>query len=153
MKNWHEPLLGWPLFAIESVPGSFEIFAFDTEVLGGRAVHIAPRLHFDFALEEVLDAITPQTGVVFITNPNNPTGTAVSTDAIADLLARIAKAGQRFYDPYTGLPMLVNLRRGVMYSVGHDGKDQDADPQQDVVVSIPLNQPAAAVAKPAPKSK
>jgi len=71
----------------------------------------------------------------------------------ADLLARIAKAGQRFYDPYTGLPMLVNLRRGVMYSVGHDGKDQDADPQQDVVVSIPLNQPAVAIAKPASKSK
>ena len=71
----------------------------------------------------------------------------------ADLLARIAKAGQRFYDPYTGLPMLVNLRRGVMYSVGHDGKDQDADPQQDVVVSIPVNQPAAVIAKPASKSK
>jgi hypothetical protein len=71
----------------------------------------------------------------------------------ADLLARIAKAGQRFYDPYTGLPMLVNLKRGVMYSVGHDGKDQDADPQQDVVVSIPVNQSAAAIAKPAPKSK
>ncbi|NOS77275.1 MAG: hypothetical protein HOP35_04965 [Nitrospira sp.] len=71
----------------------------------------------------------------------------------ADLLARIAKAGQRFYDPYTGLPMLVNLRRGVMYSVGHDGKDQDADPQQDVVVSIPLNQPASVIAKPVPKSK
>ncbi|SPP64762.1 hypothetical protein [Nitrospira lenta] len=71
----------------------------------------------------------------------------------ADLLARIAKAGQRFYDPYTGLPMLVNLKRGVMYSVGHDGKDQDADPQQDVVVSIPSNQPAVASAKTAPKSK
>lgn len=71
----------------------------------------------------------------------------------ADLLARIAKAGQRFYDPYTGLPMLVNLRRGVMYSVGHDGKDQDADPQQDVVVSIPLSQPATVIAKPVPKSK
>lgn len=71
----------------------------------------------------------------------------------ADLLARIAKAGQRLYDPYTGLPMLVNLRRGVMYSVGHDGKDQDADPQQDVVVSIPLNQSASTLAKPALKSK
>ena len=71
----------------------------------------------------------------------------------ADLLARIAKAGQRLYDPYTGLPMLVNLRRGVMYSVGHDGKDQDADPQQDVVVSIPLNQSASTLAKPASKSK
>ncbi|HSN05443.1 MAG TPA: hypothetical protein VLS44_10690, partial [Nitrospira sp.] len=56
-----------------------------------------------------------------------------------DLVTRIAKAGQRFYDPYTGIPMLVNLKRGVIYSVGHDGKDQDADPQQDVVVSIPLN--------------
>ncbi len=55
----------------------------------------------------------------------------------ADLLARIAKAGQNFYDPYTGLPMLVNLKKGVMYSVGHDGKDQDADPQSDVVVAIP----------------
>ncbi|MFO0707125.1 MAG: hypothetical protein U0412_09750 [Nitrospira sp.] len=69
----------------------------------------------------------------------------------ADLLARIAKAGQKFYDPYTGLPMLVNLRQGVMYSVGHDGKDQDADPQQDVVVSIPRNSTSSA--KPASKAK
>lgn len=70
-----------------------------------------------------------------------------------DLLARIAKAGQRFYDPYTGLPMLVNLKRGVLYSVGHDGKDQDADPEQDVVVAIPANQPAAVPAKSVSKSK
>lgn len=57
----------------------------------------------------------------------------------ADLLVRIAKAGQNFYDPYTGLPMLVNAKKGLMYSVGHDGKDQDADPQTDVVAAIPLN--------------
>lgn len=74
----------------------------------------------------------------------------------ADLLARIAKAGQNFYDPYTGLPMLVNLKKGVVYSVGHDGKDQDADPQSDVVVRIPVNQAPAAQAKPpagSPKSR
>lgn len=65
----------------------------------------------------------------------------------ADLLARIAKAGRNFYDPYTGLPMLVNLKKGVMYSVGHDGKDQDADPQSDVVVTIPVNQAPAVPAK------
>ncbi|MGA6827276.1 hypothetical protein ACO9S2_06620 [Nitrospira sp. NS4] len=64
-----------------------------------------------------------------------------------DLVTRIAKAGQRFYDPYTGIPMLVNLTRGVIYSVGHDGKDQDADPQQDVVVSIPLNPASSGSAK------
>ena len=57
----------------------------------------------------------------------------------ADLLSRIAKAGQKFYDPYTGLPMLVNLKKRALYSVGHDGKDQDADPQSDVVVAIPAN--------------
>jgi hypothetical protein len=58
----------------------------------------------------------------------------------ADLLARIAKAGQKFYDPYTGFPMLVNLKKGVLYSVGHDGRDQDADPETDVVAVIPVNQ-------------
>lgn len=65
----------------------------------------------------------------------------------AELLPRIAKAGQNFYDPYTGLPMLVNLKKGVLYSVGHDGKDQDADPQADVVVAIPVNHAVAAALK------
>jgi hypothetical protein len=54
-----------------------------------------------------------------------------------ELVTRIAKAGQGLYDPYTGLPMLVNMKKGVLYSVGHDGKDQDADPLSDVVVEIP----------------
>jgi hypothetical protein len=66
----------------------------------------------------------------------------------ADLLARIAKAGQSFYDPYTGLPMLVNPKKGLLYSVGHDGKDQDADPQSDVVVVIPPNLSTPAGFKP-----
>ncbi|MEC4890482.1 MAG: hypothetical protein RI101_10520 [Nitrospira sp.] len=64
-----------------------------------------------------------------------------------DLVTRIAKAGQRFYDPYTGMPMLVNPKRGVIYSVGHDGKDQDADSQQDVVVSVPPSPSSSGSAK------
>ncbi len=72
----------------------------------------------------------------------------------ADLLARMAKAGQNFYDPYTGLPMLVNLKKNVMYSVGHDRKDQDGDPQADLVVMIPVNQTHAVQPKsPARSSK
>lgn len=63
--------------------------------------------------------------------------------ADGDLLARLAKAGQGFYDPYTGLPMLVNLKKGVFYSVGHDGKDQDGDPELDVVAEIPVGYAAA----------
>lgn len=60
--------------------------------------------------------------------------------ADSDLLVRIAKAGQNFYDPYTGLPMLVNMKKGVFYSVGYDGKDQDGDPELDVVAEIPIGQ-------------
>ncbi len=69
--------------------------------------------------------------------------------ADGDLLARLAKAGQGFYDPYTGLPMLVNLKKGVLYSVGRDGKDQDGDPELDVVVEIPVGHAGAASTKPA----
>jgi hypothetical protein len=53
----------------------------------------------------------------------------------------IAKAGQAYYDPFTGLPMLVDRQKGVMYSVGQDGKDQEADPVRDVVATIPKTQP------------
>ena len=65
----------------------------------------------------------------------------------SELLPRIAKAGQNFYDPYTGLPMLVNLKKGVLYSVGRDGRDQDADPQADIVAAIPVNHAVAAALK------
>jgi hypothetical protein len=55
-----------------------------------------------------------------------------------DVLTRLAKAGQAYYDPFTGLPMLVNQRRGVIYSVGRDGKDQEGDDGRDVTAMIPL---------------
>ena len=42
-----------------------------------------------------------------------------------EVLTRLAKAGQAYYDPFTGLPMLVNQRKGLIYSVGRDGKDQE----------------------------
>jgi hypothetical protein len=67
--------------------------------------------------------------------------------ADGDLATRIAKAGQSLYDPYTGLPMLMNMKKGVLYSVGHDGKDQDADSQSDVVVEIPVGHTSAAPVK------
>ena len=57
-----------------------------------------------------------------------------------NVVTRLAKAGQDRYDPFTGLPMLVNQQRGVMYSVGQDGKDQDGDSLRDVVAIIPKTQ-------------
>ncbi|HEY5626537.1 MAG TPA: hypothetical protein VIR79_01185 [Nitrospira sp.] len=59
-----------------------------------------------------------------------------------DLLTRLAKAGQAYYDPFTGLPMLVNRRNGLIYSVGRDGKDQEGDRAGDVAVAIPAVTPS-----------
>ena len=52
------------------------------------------------------------------------------------LFARIAMAGQNFYDPFTSLPMLWNAEKGRLYSVGSDGKDNAGDPKLDVSVPI-----------------
>ena len=57
-----------------------------------------------------------------------------------NVVTRLAKAGHAYYDPFTGLPMLLNQKKGVMYSVGKDGKDQEGDPQLDVVTFIPKTQ-------------
>ena len=57
-----------------------------------------------------------------------------------NVITRLAKAGQTLYDPFTGLPMLVDQRKGVLYSVGQDGKDQEGDSQRDVAVVIPRSQ-------------
>jgi hypothetical protein len=54
-----------------------------------------------------------------------------------DLLTRMAKAGQTLYDPFSALPMLVNAKKALLYSVGPDGKDNDAHPVLDVVATIP----------------
>ena len=54
-----------------------------------------------------------------------------------DLLTRLAKAGQGLYDPFTGLPMLVNIKKGVLYSVGPDLKDNEAHERLDLVAQIP----------------
>src|SRR6185369_12592346 len=45
-----------------------------TAVAGGKLVQVMPHADFSFPLEEVLAAITTNTRVVFVTNPNNPTG-------------------------------------------------------------------------------
>src|SRR5216684_3976562 len=77
---------------------AFEIFHFDTDVAGGRVVRVMPTPDFSFPLEAVLDAITPRTRVVFITNPNNPTGVAVSHDAIRAVARGIPPGAVVFVD-------------------------------------------------------
>src|SRR5580765_5360756 len=77
---------------------AFEIFRFDTAVAGGKLVQVMPRADFSFPLEDVLAAITPNTRVVFVTNPNNPTGVEVPLHAIRAIAGRVPPDAIVFVD-------------------------------------------------------
>jgi histidinol-phosphate aminotransferase len=77
---------------------AFEIFRFDTAVAGGRVVPIMPNPDFSFAEDAVLSAITARTRVVFLTNPNNPTGVPVPVEAIRNIARRVPREAIVFVD-------------------------------------------------------
>lgn len=77
---------------------AFEIFRFDTAVAGGRLVQVMPEPNFEFPVSRVIEAITERTRVVFITNPNNPTGVGVSLSAIRTVAEHIPPHAVVFVD-------------------------------------------------------
>ena len=77
---------------------AFEIFRFDTAVAGGKLVQVMPHADFSFPLDDVLAAITPNTRVVFVTNPNNPTGVDMPLEAIRAIARRVPPDAVVFVD-------------------------------------------------------
>jgi histidinol-phosphate aminotransferase len=67
---------------------AFDMYAACTDALGGRVVQVPLGDEFEFPLQQVLNALTARTRIVWLTNPNNPTGQSIPRDAIA----RIASA-------------------------------------------------------------
>ncbi len=55
---------------------TFSEYEFDTQVMAGRAIKV-PCRSFRHDLKAMAAAITPRTRLVFICNPNNPTGTII----------------------------------------------------------------------------
>jgi len=92
------PTVGGPVPEAVVPEPAFEIFRFDTAVAGGTLVQVMPRPDFTFPLEEVLAAIGRNTRVVFLTNPNNPTGIAMPLDAIRAIARRVPKEAIVFVD-------------------------------------------------------
>jgi histidinol-phosphate aminotransferase len=94
---------------------AFEIFRFDTAVAGGRLVQVLPHADFSFPLDEVLAAITPETRVVFLTNPNNPTGVGMPLDAIRTVARAIPPGAIVFVDEayaeFAGVSFLPEVAR------------------------------------------
>jgi histidinol-phosphate aminotransferase len=64
------------------VPPAFEMYAACAEAAGGRVVLIPHDDDFAFPLQRVLQGINGRTRIVYLTNPNNPTGIIIPRESI-----------------------------------------------------------------------
>ena len=67
---------------------AFAVYPIVTQAVGARAV-VVPARDWGHDLEAMAAAITPATRLVFIANPNNPTGTWIDAAALEAFLARV----------------------------------------------------------------
>ena len=80
-----------PFEAIVVVP-AFDMYAACADAAGGRVVEVPHDEDFCFPLQRILQAITSRTRLVFLTNPNNPTGIVIPRDSIIAVAAAAPQA-------------------------------------------------------------
>ena len=67
---------------------SFEAYPIVTQIATARGVKV-PLVDHKFDLEGMLAAVTDRTRLMFVANPNNPTGTALHTEELTNFLDRV----------------------------------------------------------------
>jgi histidinol-phosphate aminotransferase len=66
---------------------AFAVYPLATEGRGAKGI-VVPAKNYGHDLQAMLAAITPDTRIVFVANPNNPTGTFIPGGELEDFLAR-----------------------------------------------------------------
>ncbi len=69
---------------INCVP-TFDMYRFSTQICGGKVVEVLRRPDFTVDVEAIKVAVTRKTKMIFIANPNNPTGTLIPRKDILEL--------------------------------------------------------------------
>jgi len=69
---------------------AFAVYAISCQAVGATAV-VTPAKGWGHDLDKMLESITDRTSLIFIANPNNPTGTALSNDEVQGFLKRVPK--------------------------------------------------------------
>lgn len=77
--------------AIVCVP-AFYMYAVCADAAGGTVVEVPINADYTFPLQGVLRAMTPNTRLIFLTNPNNPTGQIIPRDEILAIVRAAPQA-------------------------------------------------------------
>jgi histidinol-phosphate aminotransferase len=67
---------------------AFAVYPIVTQAVGAKAI-VVPALNYGHDLNAMLNAITPKTRLVFIANPNNPTGTLLTQASVETFIAAL----------------------------------------------------------------
>ncbi len=67
---------------------SFAVYALATQARGARAI-VVPARRLGHDLDAMLAAIVADTALIYVANPNNPTGTHLNAEAVEAFLARV----------------------------------------------------------------
>ncbi len=79
MQNGDEAVMAAP---------SFVVYSMAVQGVGGKSIQV-PLKNYTHDMEAMADAITPRTKLVFIANPNNPTGTINRKDEFEKMMEKI----------------------------------------------------------------
>ena len=67
---------------------AFAVYPLATQAMGAAGIEV-PAQDFGHDLRAMLEAVTDETRVIFIANPNNPTGTLVDADVLLNFIEQV----------------------------------------------------------------
>jgi histidinol-phosphate aminotransferase len=83
---------------------SFIVYKLIAQAMGVKAVFVPVKQDYSHDLDAMVDAITEKTKIVFVDNPNNPTGTLVKREAFDKFMRRVPErvvvVADEAYDDY-----------------------------------------------------
>ena len=69
----------------------FEMYSIITKIVGATSKLIEENTNYTIDVSAILKQVTPSTKIIYLANPNNPTGTYLSRTAIVNLLNKLPK--------------------------------------------------------------
>ena len=69
----------------------FEMYSIITKIVGATSKLIEENINYTIDVSAILKQVTPSTKIIYLANPNNPTGTYLSRTEIVNLLNKLPK--------------------------------------------------------------